>query len=131
MKAKFQELFLAVKNEKVDTVELLLEEIEKPIPELFLGLAEVKKSQPIADALVYHWTIAGGFDEEFLSPMMAMVKKGFVRATENIASVMTKENEHDFTDRDDNGLNVIDWANVMNETELSNYLEGCLENLPE
>lgn len=127
--ARFTALLAAIRQMDLAMVEGLLEGIEQPLPEYFLREAEGTISSAVAELLLQHWMITGGFDEDYQSPLMLMIKKGFIKSAANIAYVLTEENRHDFTDQDESGMTVIDWAQAMGEDGLKAYLGECLRQL--
>lgn len=127
-KSIFEALYHAISNQSTDKIDTdkidgLLGKFDGQLPELFMKAAENTGASEVADLVLSHWMKHDGFDEVFESPLMTMIKKGHILAAANVAYTLTKVDEHDFTDTDNYGMTVIDWAEIMNAEDLRSYLE--------
>ena len=101
-------------------IEKLLSKHDLPLPDCCLKTAEWQRCfRPVLD-----YVMAYGSDDEYLSPLMMLIKKGFSNSAIEIALVTTGT-LHDFTDKDQYGMTVLDWAFATREWELLRVLKRC------
>lgn len=125
----FRDLCMAIKSGDVKKVERLLGEHDEPLPELFLRLAEENGNAESIQAVLTHWQTYGieePQESEPLSPIMVLLKKGYLKAAKEAAHLAFV---HDFTDPDRYGMTVFDWTRVIGDEALAKHFLECLAEL--